>query len=63
MMMTMTRKPRVLLVPVKALVLPEIKRRLTLLADREGLPLSLYLRRLLANHVSGPGTHFTKGAT
>ena len=52
MMTTMTRKPRVPLVPVKALVLPEIKRRLTQLAEREGLPLSLYLRRQLAKLVT-----------
>jgi len=51
-MTTMTRKPRVPLVPVKALVLPEIKRRLTQLAEREGLPLSLYLRRQLAKLVT-----------
>jgi len=51
-MTTMTRKPRVPLVPVKALVLPEIKRRMTQLAEREGLPLSLYLRRQLAKLVT-----------
>ena len=55
-MTTMTRKPRVPLVPVKALVLPEIKRRLTQLAEREGLPLSLYLRRQLAKLVNEKGT-------